>query len=430
MSAPALFGPRGPLSGTALLPGDKSISHRALIVAALAVGTSRIVGLNDGEDVAATAAALRAMGARIAREGDEMVVTGVGLGTLLQPEAPLDCGNSGTTARLLMGLIASHPIRAELIGDASLSRRPMGALAIPLRRIGAGIEGERLPLRIQGAAPAVPFFHRLAAPSAQVKSALLLAALNTPGVTTVISPAATRDHLERMLPLFGAEVTTEGRAISLRGEPDLRPCDVSIPGDASAAAFLAVAAALVPGSMVELPGVGMNPGRIGWIEALREMGADIATANEREQSAESVADLFIRHSSLSAIDLAAERIPGLIDEIPILAVAAAGARGTSRLRGLAALRAKESDRIAATAAGLAAIGVKAEIAGDDLILHGVGDAPFAGGATIAARGDHRIAMAFAVAGLRGRAPLGIDDMSSVSTSFPGFAAALDALAAA
>ncbi|MGQ0660451.1 3-phosphoshikimate 1-carboxyvinyltransferase [Sphingosinicella sp.] len=430
MRAPAVFGPRGPLSGTARLPGDKSISHRALILATLAVGTSRISGLNEGEDVAATAAALRALGVRIERESGGWAVTGVGLGTLLQPPAPLDCGNSGTTARLLMGLIASHPIRAELIGDASLSRRPMASLAAPLRRLGARIDGDRLPLAIEGSAPAIPMTHRLNTPSAQVKSALLLAGLNTRGVTTVISPAATRDHLERMLPLFGLEVAIDGLAVRLRGEPELKPCTIAVPGDASAAAFLAVAATIVPGSAIELPGVGVNPGRIGWIEALREMGADISLSNQREESAEPVADLIIRHAPLSAIDLAPGRVPGLIDEIPILAIAAAGARGTSRQRGLAALRDKESDRIATTAAGLAAIGVRAEIEDDDLIVHGIGEAPFAGGATVAAEGDHRIAMAFAVAGLHGLAPLTVDDMTAVSTSFPGFAAALDGLAGA
>jgi 3-phosphoshikimate 1-carboxyvinyltransferase len=272
--------------------------------------------------------------------------------------------------------------------------------------------------------------HRLAAPSAQVKSALLLAGLNTPGITTVISPAPTRDHLERMLPLFGAALTVDGLTIHLRGEPELKPCDLAVPGDASAAAFLALAAVIVPGTAIELTGVGVNPGRIGWIDALREMGADISLTNVREQSAEPVADLAVRHALLSDIDLSPERVPGLIDEIPIIAVAAAAARGTSRLRGLSALRDKESDRIAATAAGLAALGVGAGIEGDDLIIHGIGDAPFPGGATIAAHGDHRVAMAFAVAGLRATAPLRIDDMTSVATSFPGFAAALDALGAA
>lgn len=429
MSQPAALGPRGPLSGTARLPGDKSISHRALILATLAVGTSRITGLNDGADVAATAAALRALGARIERDGGDCAVTGIGLGGLLQPEALLDCGNSGTTARLLMGLIASHPIRAELIGDASLCRRPMVAAVAPLRRIGARIYGERLPLTIAGVAPALPLVHRLASPSAQVKSALLLAGLNTPGITTVISPTATRDHLERMLPLFGAELAVEGLTIRLRGEPALRPTAIAVPGDASAAAFLAVTAALVQGSAIALPGVGVNPGRTGWIDVLREMGANISLAKQNEQSGEPVADLIIRHAPLAAIDLAPTRIPRVIDEIPILAIAAAGARGTSRLRGLAALRDKESDRIAATAAGLAAIGVRAGIESDDLIIHGAGDAPFAGGGTVATRGDHRIAMAFAAAGLRSAAPLRVDDMSSVSTSFPGFIAALDALAA-
>lgn len=429
MSASALFGPRGPLSGAARVPGDKSISHRALILAALAVGTSRIAGLNDGADVAATIGALRAMGARIEREGDLWAVNGAGLGSLLQPETPLQCGNSGTTARLLMGLIAGHPIRAELIGDASLVRRPMTALAAPLRRMGARINGEHLPLTIEGVAPALPLTHRLASPSAQAKSALLLAGLNSPGTTTIVSPAPTRDHLERMFPLFGVAIDLDGLTLRLRGEQELKPGTLSIPGDASAAAILSVAAAIVPGSTTSLPGIGVNPGRIGWIEALREMGGDIVLADEHEQSAEPVANFSIRHAPLSAIDLAPERIPGLIDEIPILAVAAAAARGTSRLRGLGALRHKESDRIAATAAGLAAIGVAAGIEGDDLIIHGQADAPFVGGATVATLGDHRIAMAFAVAGLHARSPLRIDDMTPVSTSFPGFAAALNALAA-
>lgn len=415
--------PRGPLTRTVALPGDKSISHRALILAALAVGTSRIAGLNDGADVAATADCLRALGARI----DGGMVTGIGLDTLLQPEAPLDCGNSGTTARLLMGLIASHPIAAELVGDSSLSRRPMARIVGPLRRIGAQISGDRLPLEIRGVAPALPRSHRLAIPSAQVKSGLLLAALNTPGITEIVSPAPTRDHLERMLPLFGVEIEGDGLTLRLRGEQQLRPCDLTIPADSSAAAVLAVAATILPGSAITLPYVGMNPGRRVWIDVLQEMGADIALANQRDISNEPAADLAVRRAPLRAVDIAPERIPGLVDEIPILAIAAAAAAGASRFRGLAELRHKESDRLAAIAAGLAEIGVRVGIEADDLIIDGTAGAPFPGGATVAARGDHRIAMAFAVAGLHAREPIGIDDMSSIATSFPGFAAALAGL---
>ena len=426
--SPQAFSAFGPLMGMAALPGDKSISHRALILAALAVGRSRIDGLNDGADVAATVACLRALGARIEREADgRWAVTGIGLGTLLQPVVRLDCANSGTTARLLMGLIASHPIEAEFVGDASLSRRPMARLADPLRRVGARIIGDQLPLAIRGAVPALPRSHRLAIPSAQLKSGLLLAALNTPGITEIVSPAPTRDHLERMLPLFGIDIEQDGPALRLRGEQEVRPGDLAIPADASAAAFLAVAATIVPGSAIVLPNVGINPGRSDWIETLLEMGADIALANERQTSNEPVADIAVRHAPLRAIDVAAERIPGLIDEIPVLAVAAAAASGASRLRGLAELRHKESDRLVAIAAGLAAIGARVEIEGDDLIVHGAGGAPFPGGATVAAQGDHRIVMAFAVAGLHARQPIEVDDMNSVAASFPGFAAALAGL---
>jgi len=426
--SPEVFAASGPLAGTAALPGDKSISHRALILAALAIGTTRIDGLNDGADVAATAEALRMLGARIVAEGGARVaVTGVGLGTLLQPQRPLDCGNSGTTARLLTGLISSHPIAAELVGDASLSRRPMARIADPLRSTGARIAADRLPLEIRGIAPALARSHRLAIPSAQVKSGLILAALNTPGITEILSPSASRDHLERMLPLFGIASEVEGLAIQIRGEQILRPCELAIPGDSSAAAPLAVAAAIVPGSIVTLPDAGINPGRTGWIDVLREMRASLIVSNERTISNEPVADLSIRHSSLIAVDVAPERITGLVDEVPILAIAAAAAAGTSRFRGLAELRHKESDRLAAVATGLAEIGVTAEVDGDDLIVRGRAEAPFGGGVTIAARDDHRVAMAFAVAGLHALKPIGIDDMSSVATSFPGFTAALRAL---
>lgn len=418
-----------PLRGTARIPGDKSVSHRALILAALAVGRSRIENLNEGGDVHSTIAALRAMGARIEQGGDgAWTVDGVGVGGLLQPEAPFDLGNSGTSARLIMGLVASHPIGAEFRGDASLSRRPMARVAAPLRRIGARIDADYLPLAVAGLYPAVPARHRLEIPSAQVKSALLLAGLNTPGVTEVIEAAPTRDHLERLLRLFGAAIVVEGARIALRGEAELRPQRLSIAGDMSAAAFLIVAALVVPGSELRIEGVGVNGTRTGLIETLRAMGGDIAAANEREVSGEPVADVTVRHSALTGIDVPPEIAPRMIDEYPILFIAAAFATGTTRARGLAELRLKESDRLAAMAAGLAAVGVKAEESAEGLIVHGRGGDSLPGGATIDPALDHRVAMSFAVAGLHAKEPIGVAGMSVADTSFPGFLSALGALA--
>lgn len=418
------------LKGSVTPPGDKSISHRALILAALAVGQSRIEGLNEGRDVAATIAALGAMGARIAREPDgAWTVGGVGVGGLLQPGARLDLGNSGTSARLLMGLLASHRIRAELIGDASLSSRPMGRVAAPLRRIGARIEGDALPILVEGVYPAIPTRHRLDIPSAQVKSALLLAGLNTPGITELIETAPTRDHLERLLALFGAEIEAEDGRIALRGEAELRPQRLAIAGDASAAAFLAVAALIVPGSEIRIEGVGVNPARTGLWEVLRAMGGDIAFSSPREVSGEPVADLLVRHSALTGVEVPPGIAPRMIDEYPILFIAAAFARGVTRARGLAELRFKESDRIASMAAGLAAIGVRAEESADALAVHGGGGDPLTGGATIDPCRDHRLAMAFAVAGLHSVQPIGVAGMDIADTSFPGFRAALDTLGA-
>ncbi|HWT11478.1 MAG TPA: 3-phosphoshikimate 1-carboxyvinyltransferase [Allosphingosinicella sp.] len=436
MSAPAplrrAFAPLGPLVGTAPLPGDKSISHRALILAALAVGRSRIEGLCDGSDLAATAVALSAMGARIELGADgAWAVDGVGVGGLLQPDRPLDMGNSGTSARLLAGLVAGHPIRAVLTGDSSLQRRPMDRVAEPLRRLGARIDGApggRLPLVVTGASPLLPGRHRLELPSAQVKSALLLAGLNAPGITELTETVPTRDHLERMLALFGADIETGGGAVRLRGEAELRPQRLAVPGDSSAAAFLAVAALVVPGSELRIEGMVANPRRTGLFRLLAEMGADIRIEGRRMLGAEEVADLTVRHSALSGIDVPPAIVADAIDEFPILFVAAAFARGATRTRGLAELRVKESDRLRAMAAGLAAIGVRVEEAEDGLVVHGGGGAPVAGGATVAACLDHRVAMSFAVAGLHAGQPIGIDDMSSVLTSFPGFVAALDSLA--
>jgi 3-phosphoshikimate 1-carboxyvinyltransferase len=419
------------LRGTARIPGDKSISHRALMCAALAVGRSRIEGLNDGGDLASTRAALQAMGARIETGADgACTVDGVGVGGLLQPAAPLDLGNSGTSARLLMGLVASHPLRAEFAGDASLMRRPMDRVAAPLRRIGARIEGDRLPLTVEGVYPAVPTGHILDIPSAQVKSALLLAGLNTPGLTGIVEAAPTRDHLERMLALFGADIDCADGRIVLRGEAELTPRHLTIAGDASAAAFLAVAALIVPGSEILIEGVGVNPTRTGLYDMLREMGADIALLNRREASNEPVADMIVRHSALTGIAVPPEIAPRMIDEYPILFIAAAFARGETRAYGLAELRLKESDRIAGMAAGLRAIGVRVEEQGDALAVHGQGGAPLPGGAAIDPGLDHRIAMSFAVAGLHAREAIGIANMAIVDTSFPGFLSALGALAPA
>lgn len=425
------FSASAPLRGDARIPGDKSISHRALMLAAMARGRSLIAGLSQGADVRSTAAALRAMGVRIERGGREWTVDGVGTGGLLQPETALDLGNSGTSARLLMGLVASHPIAAAFTGDASLSARPMGRVIRPLSRLGADIAaspGGRLPLLVRGACPAVPLEHRLEVASAQVKSALLLAALNTPGVTRVIEPVPTRDHSERMLRAFGAEIAVEGERIALRGEAELRPCEVAVPGDPSAAAFPLVAALLVPGSEVRIANVGVNPGRAGLFQVLREMGADLEMSNRRDAGAEPVADLVARTSRLRGVEVPPGLAPAMIDEFPILFVAAAFAQGTTRTRGLGELRVKESDRLAAMAEGLRAIGARVEEQDDGLIIQGSGGDPLPGGATIDPRLDHRIAMAFAVAGLHCRRPVTLADMSAADTSFPGFAAMIEDLA--
>ena len=434
--APRTLSAAARLAGRITVPGDKSISHRALMFAAMAVGTSRIEGLLEGEDVLATAAALTAMGAHIAREGDgRWRVDGVGVGGLLQPAGALDMGNSGTSTRLLMGLVASHPITATFTGDASLSRRPMARVIEPLALMGADITaspGGRLPLMVRGLCPAVPLEYTLPVASAQVKSAVLLAGLNTPGITRVIEPVATRDHSERMLRGFGAELTVaesdRGRIIAIVGEAELRPCDIVVPGDPSSAAFLAVAASIVPGSDLTIRNVGMNPTRAGLFEVLTMMGADIARIDERTVGGEPVADLHVRHAALSAVEVPPHLAPSMIDEYPILFVAAAFAAGRTVARGAHELRVKESDRIATMAAALAAVDVTVEIFEDGLAITGTGGDPIAGGATIATRLDHRIAMSLAVAGLAARQPVVLDDARPVATSFPGFFEMLDGLA--
>ncbi|MBH1991812.1 MAG: 3-phosphoshikimate 1-carboxyvinyltransferase [Sphingomonadaceae bacterium] len=426
------------LSGDVTVPGDKSISHRSLMLSALAVGESRVEGLLEGEDVLATAAAMRAMGADISRDDDGVWhIHGVGVGGLLQPETALEMGNSGTSTRLLMGLLASHDLTATFTGDASLSKRPMARVTEPLARMGATFTtspGERLPLTMRGACPAVPLDYRLPVASAQVKSAILLAGLNTPGITRIVEPIPTRDHSERMLKGFGAdlkvEVEADGtRIITLVGEAELTPQQIVVPGDPSSAAFPMVAALLVPGSRVTIANVGLNDTRAGLIDLLREMGGDIVIDNPREVGGEPVGDLIVTASALKGVEPDPARAPSMIDEYPVAFIAAALAQGRSVFRGLEELRVKESDRIATMAAGLRAIGVTVEELEDGIIIEGSGGVALAGGGPIATRLDHRIAMSFAVAGLVSRDGVTIDDMRPVETSFPGFVPLLQTLGA-
>ena len=438
MSSTVHVAPAHSLRGELHLPGDKSISHRSLMLSALAVGESRVTGLLEGHDVLATAAAMRAMGASIERRPDgEWRIDGVGVGGLLQPREALDMGNSGTSTRLLMGLVASHPITATFVGDASLSGRPMGRVIDPLSQMGADITaspGGRLPLMVRGLAPAIPMSYRLPVASAQVKSAVLLAGLNTGGITEVIEPVPTRDHSERMLRGFGANLSVEidptgTRHICIMGEAELKPQTIIVPGDPSSAAFLIVAALIVPGSDVSITNVGMNPTRAGLIDVLRQMGGDIELVDPREVGGEPVADLRVRHSALTGIDVDPAVAPSMIDEFPILFVAAALAKGRTTTRGLDELRVKESDRLAVMATGLKAIGARVTESEDGLVIDGSGGDPLPGGATIAGHLDHRICMSFAVAGLVTRSPVTIDDMAPVATSFPNFETLLGELQA-
>ncbi len=423
------------LSGSVAVPGDKSISHRALMFAGLAVGESRISGLLEGEDVLATAAALRALGCEVTRAGDGCWrVWGMGVGSLLQPQSALDLGNSGTSARLLMGLAASHPLVAVMTGDASLSRRPMERVMAPLRAMGAAFlpsPGGRLPLVVRGLAPAVPVRWRLALPSAQVKSAILLAGLNADGLTTVEEPVATRDHTERMLRQFGAGLDVgeaDGvRIVSVRGPATLAPQTIDVPGDPSSAAFPAVAATIVPGSRITITGVGLNPTRDGLYRVLEMMGARIVRANPRTVGGEPVADLEVGAAPLRGIEVPPEIAPAMIDEYPALFVAAALASGTTVMRGIGELRVKESDRISTMAAGLGAAGVRVEELEDGLVIEGTGGDPVPGGAVVAARLDHRIAMSLATLSLAAERPITIDDGRAIATSFPGFRALMEAL---
>jgi len=432
---PLTLSARGPLRGTVTVPGDKSISHRSLMFSALAVGESRIEGLLEGEDVLATAAAMRAMGATIER-GDDGAwrVHGVGVGGLLQPQAALDMGNSGTSTRLLMGLVASHPITATFTGDASLSSRPMGRVIEPLSKMGAEITaspGGRLPLMLRGINPTVPIAYTLPVASAQVKSAVLLAGLNTPGITRVIEPVPTRDHSERMLRGFGAELTVEdgpdGKIISITGEAELKPQHIRVPGDPSSAGFWMVAASIVPGSEIVIRNVCMNPTRTGLITALKLMGADITQEDARDVGGETVADLRVRHAPLQAIEVPPELAPSMIDEYPILFVAAAFAEGRTVACGARELRVKESDRIDAMRTALEAAGVRTEEFEDGLAIEGSAGELLPGNARVASKLDHRIAMSMTIAGLGARGPVTIDDVAPVATSYPDFFETLDAL---
>jgi 3-phosphoshikimate 1-carboxyvinyltransferase len=418
----------GPLKGRARVPGDKSISLRALILGALAVGETRIAGMLEGEDALATARAMQALGATVERTGEQAWrVMGVGVGGFAEPSARLDFGNSGTGCRLAMGAVAGCPITATFDGDASLRKRPMRRILDPLEQMGARTreqaDGGRLPLILQGAVDPMPIEYEAPVPSAQLKSAVLLAGLAAPGATTVIEREATRDHTEKMLLHFGARVSvaphgTGGRRITLEGQPELEAAPMVVPADPSSAAFPLVAALIVPGSDIVLEGVMTNPLRAGLLTSLREMGAAIEVLETRNDGGEDVADLRVRGCALKGIEVPADRAPSMIDEYPILAVAAAFADGITRMRGLKELRVKESDRLGATAALLRVNGVAVEIEGDDLIVQGNGGA--AGGGTVATHMDHRIAMSALVIGLASAKPVRIDDGSFIATSFPGF----------
>ena len=435
--SPLASAPVTSLSGVVQAPGDKSISHRALILGACAIGESALKGLSEGQDVMRTVAALRRLGAEIERGADGLWrIGGVGVGGFREPAGVLEMGNSGTAARLLMGLVASHPMTCFFAGDASLSRRPMARVAEPLEQMGARLiarSGCRLPLAVIGSAAPLPISYSLPAPSAQVKSAVLLAGLNTPGRTTVIEPEPTRDHTERLLRHFGATVSDGeaedgARMATLEGQPELTGRPVRIPGDPSSAAFPAVAAACVGQGAITIEHVGTNPLRTGLFRCLAEMGADIDIANERLSDGEPVADVTVRSGPLEGLEVPPERAPSMIDEYPVLGVAAACAKGVTVMRGLSELRLKESDRLAAMARALTACGVEVEELEDGLEIKGCGGPP-PGGAEIVSDGDHRIAMAFLVLGAAARAPVAIDDDAMIATSFPGFVEVMNGLGA-
>ncbi len=428
----------GPLFGRVTPPGDKSISHRALIFGTLAQGRTIIEGLLEGADVMHTAEACRALGARIERlASGHWAVIGAGLGALSEPSAPLDFGNSGTGARLMMGIVGGHAITATFDGDASLRKRPMRRILEPLQSMGAKVlgqaEGGRCPLRLRGTGSPASIEYKTPVPSAQVKSAVLLAGLNTAGQTTVVEAQATRDHTEKMLRHFGAKLQVEaigdyGRKIVLQGRPELRGSTIAVPADPSSAAFALVAALIVPGSEVRIEGMMMNPLRTGLVTTLLEMGADITIEGLRQTGGEDIADLRVRGSLLHGVDVPEQRAPSMIDEYPVLAVAAAFASGPTHLRGLHELRVKESDRLAAVADGLASAGVRASIVGDDLIVEGA-SGRVRGSGFVRTHLDHRIAMSFLVMGLATEEPMKVDDERMIATSYPTFKESMMALGA-
>ncbi|WP_321394516.1 3-phosphoshikimate 1-carboxyvinyltransferase [Emcibacter sp.] len=424
------------ITGIINVPGDKSISHRALIMGSMAIGETIVSGLLEGEDVLNTAAAMKALGADIYR--DELAkwhVHGVGTGGLSEPAGALDMGNSGTGARLLMGLVSTYPFSTTFVGDASLSSRPMKRVTVPLEKFGAefhGSEDGTLPITVKGTDAPLPISYDVPVASAQVKSAIMLAALNTPGITTIFEKTPTRDHTERMFHFFGVDTITTpkdgGRVITVSGQPELTARELIVPGDPSSAAFPVVAALITPGSDITINNIGLNPDRTGLFITLKEMGADIEFLNEREECGEPVADLRVRHSSLNAITVPEDRAPSMIDEYPILCIAAAFAEGTTVMRGAEELRVKESDRIDIMVRGLGACGIKVEEFADGMAITGSGEKP-EGGALVETRLDHRIAMSFLILGLQSHKPVTVDDGSVIETSFPTFRSLMNGLGA-
>ena len=418
----------GPLSGTVKVPGDKSISHRAMMFGAMALGRTTVTGLLEGEDVLATGSAMRALGAKVEKVGDQWQIDGVGVGGFLAPQTDLDFGNAGTGARLTMGLVGAYPFTTRFVGDASLSSRPMKRVLDPLRAIGVEVvehDDNRLPIALRGPSTPVPVDYRVPMASAQVKSCVLLAGLVIPGTTVVVEPIMTRDHTEKMLEGFGADISidtdAEGvRTIRVEGLPDLKGQTLTVPGDPSSAGFPLVAALIVPGSEVVIENVLMNPTRTGLIDTLIEMGGDISIENRRVSGGEDIADLRVKHSRLQGVRVPPERAPSMIDEYPVLAMAAAFAEGTTEMPGLEELRVKESDRLAAVARGLEANGVLCEEGTDYLTVTGRGSVP--GGGTVATHLDHRIAMSFLVLGMASEKPVTVDDDRMIATSFPSFEA--------
>jgi 3-phosphoshikimate 1-carboxyvinyltransferase len=436
MKQPLIASPSAGLSGRIRVPGDKSISHRALILGALATRVTRVEGLLEAEDVLATAKAVAALGAEVERANGAVLIKGQGVGGLRAPSAALDFGNSGTGSRLMLGVVAGHDLEAEFTGDASLRRRPMGRVLAPLAAMGLRTDADEddatLPLRVRGTSDLLPIVYDLPVPSAQVKSAVLLAGLHAPGRTTVVEPLAARDHTERMLSFFGAEISVEergagARAITVCGDAELQGVAVRVPGDPSSAAFMVAAALIAPKSEIVIENVLLNPTRGGFIETVREMGADIEILDRRDQGGEPVGDLRVRSSALTGVRVPAERAPSMIDEYPMLACLAAFAEGETRMEGLSELKVKESDRLSATAAGLAACGVAARVEGDDLIVEGRGKVE--GGGLVETHMDHRIALAFLTLGLGARKPVQVDDISMIATSFPDFAKLMTKLGA-